>query len=346
MRKFVVLLAVVGSTIAVVLSQTSGAFVMDGGREQSCQENIKERVLWSGVNLRYDGNKVFDGVRKDGGISNDADQHNGKLCQDAKNEPHAWVHNENKNFDPQFALVGSNDSWNSQSNDTWIDQSQNAKAVQANVLWQGISVNHPQAGWLGGGGPALSNDADQKNGKLEQHAKNKPFAWVDNDNVNFNPQFTLVGNNSSSNTQSNSTSIDQSQNAKAAQVNAAGQAIQVGPPIDPSNDADQKNGKLQQSTKNEPHAGVDNKNVNFNPQFTLVGNNSSSNTQSNSTSIDQSQNVGALQLNAALQAIGLGSPDHPSGAADERQSERRQPPRLAPDPRDHSTDAASRARAT
>ena len=131
-------------------------------------------------------------------------------------------------FDPQFALVGNNDSWNSQSNDTWIDQSQNAKAVQANVLWQGISVNHPQAGWLGGGGPALSNDADQKNGKLEQHAKNKPFAWVDNDNVNFNPQFTLVGNNSSSNTQSNSTSIDQSQNVGALQLNALAQSIGLG----------------------------------------------------------------------------------------------------------------------
>src|SRR5437763_9761429 len=165
MRKFVVLLAVVGSTIAVVLSQTSGAFVMDGGREQSCQENIKERVLWSGVNLRYDGNKVFDGVRKDGGISNDADQHNGKLCQDAKNEPHAWVHNENKNFDPQFALVGNNNSWNSQSNDTWIDQSQNAKAVQENALWQGISMNQNKTGAIGGGATVQTKERDQKNGR-------------------------------------------------------------------------------------------------------------------------------------------------------------------------------------
>jgi hypothetical protein len=46
--------------------------------------------------------------------------------------------------------------------------------------------------------------------------------------------------------------------------------------------------------------------VNFNPQFTLVGDNSSSNTQSNSTSVDQSQSVGALQLNALTQSIGLG----------------------------------------
>src|SRR2546421_7588096 len=138
MRKFVVLLAVVGSTIAVVLSQTSGAFVIDGGREQSCQEKSREATLWSGLNLRYDGNKVFDGVQKesDGGISNDAEQHNGKLCQDAKNEPHAWVDNDNFNKNPQFALVGNNDSWNSQSNDTWIDQSQNAKAVQVNGALQ------------------------------------------------------------------------------------------------------------------------------------------------------------------------------------------------------------------
>ena len=305
MRKFVVLLAIVGAIVAVALSQASSA-VLDGGREQPCQQ--QSRMLFSGANLRYDGQKVADGVqqRPDGGVSNEADQRNGKLCQDVKNEPHAWVDNDNINKNPQFAVFGSNDSTNDQSNHTWIDQSQRADAVQANVLWQGISVNHPPAGWLGGGGPALSNDADQKNGKLEQKAKNEPFAWVDNDNVNFNPQFTLVGNNTSSNDQSNSTSIDQSQDVKAAQVNAAGQAIHVGPPIDPSNNADQSNGKLTQQAKNEPKAGVDNKNVNFNPQFTLVGNNDSSNTQSNSTSIDQSQQAGALQLNAVGQLIGIG----------------------------------------
>ncbi|HMF04457.1 MAG TPA: hypothetical protein VKH17_06550 [Acidimicrobiia bacterium] len=307
MRKFIALLAIVGATIVVALSQTSGAYL--DGHEQPCQDNRKPETtaLWSGMNLRYDGQKMVDGYhKKSDGVSNDADQHNGKLCQEAKNEPHAWVDNDNKNINPQFTLVGSNDSWNNQSNDTWIDQSQHAKAVQANALWQGISVNHPPAGWLGGGGPPLSNDADQSNGKLEQEAKNKPFAWVDNDNVNFNPQFTLVGSNSSWNNQSNETSIDQSQHAKAAQVNAAGQGIHVGPPIDPSNNADQSNGKLQQEAKNEPHAGVDNKNVNFNPQFTLVGNNSSTNSQSNETSIDQSQHAGALQLNVLGQAIGLG----------------------------------------
>ncbi len=304
MRKFVLLLAVVGATVAVALSQASSA-VIDGGSEQPCQEN--SRMLFSGTNLRYDGQRVVDGVQKqpDGGVSNEADQRNGKLCQDAKNEPHAWVDNDNINKNPQFALFGSNDSTNDQSNHTWIDQSQHAKAVQANVLWQGISVNHPLA-WGSGGGPALSNDADQKNGKLEQKAKNKAFAWVDNDNVNFNPQFTLVGNNTSTNTQSNSTWIDQSQHAKAAQVNAAGQAIQVGPPIDPSNNADQSNGKLQQKAENKPKAAVDNKNVNFNPQFTVVGGSSSSNNQSNTTSIDQSQHAGALQLNVLGQSIGLG----------------------------------------
>lgn len=77
--------------------------------------------------------------------------------------------------------------------------------------------------------------------------------------------------------------------------------------VDPeSNDADQKNGKLQQKATNEPHAGVDNENVNFNPQFTVVGDNSSSNTQSNTTSIDQSQHAGVLQLNVLGQSIGLG----------------------------------------
>ena len=226
MRKFVVLLAVVGATVAVVLTQTSAAFI---SREQPCQENT--RAIWPEMNLRYDGQKMVDGVQYEeqhGFVENDADQRNGKLCQEAKNEPFAGVHNKNFNKNPQFALLGVNDSSNSQSNETWIDQSQNAKAVQANVLWQGISVNHPPAGWVGGGGPPLVNDADQKNGKLEQDAKNEPFAWVGNKNVNFNPQFTLVGNNSSSNTQSNSTSIDQSQNVGALQLNALAQSIGLG----------------------------------------------------------------------------------------------------------------------
>ena len=229
MRKFVALLAIVGATVVVALSQTGGAFI-DGG-QQSCQENRKPEAaaLWSGMNLRYDGHKMVDAYhKKSDGVSNDADQRNGKLCQEAKNEPHAWVDNDNKNINPQFTLVGGNDSWNNQSNATWIDQSQDANAVQANALWQGVTVNHPPGSWLGGGGPRLSNDADQKNGKLEQEAKNKPFAWVDNDNVNFNPQFTLVGNNSSTNNQSNETSIDQSQQAGALQLNVLGQAIGLG----------------------------------------------------------------------------------------------------------------------
>ena len=72
----------------------------------------------------------------------------------------------------------------------------------------------------------------------------------------------------------------------------------MGPPIDPSNDADQHNGKLEQEAKNKPQSSVENKNVNFNPQFTIVGDNNSS--------IDQSQHAGALQLNVLGQAIGLG----------------------------------------
>ena len=154
------------------------------------------------------------------------------MCQEAKNEPFAWVKNKNKNFNPQFGLLfANNSSSNWQSNETWIDQSQNAKAAQANVLWQGISVNGGPAGtglWNGGGGPPLKNDADQNNEELDQEAKNEPFAFVYNKNVNFNPQFTLVGNNSSSNTQSNSTSIDQSQNVGALQLNALAQSIGLG----------------------------------------------------------------------------------------------------------------------
>jgi hypothetical protein len=306
-RKFTALLAIAGATLVVALSQTSGAFI-DGSHEQPCQENDRRPPAmtldspWSD-NVRWNG---IDGKKSHDGLSNEADQCNGEIDQEATNKPFAWLENENKNKNPQFTLVGSNWSSNDQSNDTWIDQSQYTKAAQANVLWQGIWVAHAPAAWQGGGGPPLSNDADQSNHKIVQDAQNWAFAWVDNKNVNFNPQFTLVGSNNSTNTQSNETSIDQSQNVKAAQVNVAGQAIQVGPPIDPSNDADQSNGKIDQEAWNKPHAFVDNKNVNFNPQFTLVGDNNSSNTQSNNTSIDQSQHVGALQLNVLGQAIGLG----------------------------------------
>jgi len=307
MRKFIALLAIVGATVVVALSQTSGAFL--DGHEQPCQnDNVRPATMnlsspWTG-SARWDG---IDGKKKShDGVSNEADQCNGKIDQYAKNSPFAWVDNENKNVNPQFTLVGSNNSSNWQSNDTWIDQSQHAKALQANALWQGVSVTHAPAPWQGGGGPPLSNDADQSNHKIDQDAQNWAFAWVDNKNVNFNPQFTLVGSNNSANWQQNNTSIDQSQTVKAAQVNAADQSIQVGPPIDPSNNADQSNGKIDQDAWNKPHAGVDNKNVNFNPQFTLVGDNNSSNTQSNNTAIDQSQHVGALQLNVLGQAIGLG----------------------------------------
>jgi hypothetical protein len=312
MRKFVVLLAVVGATVGVLFTQASSAFIIDGGREQCGQESPRAPVLWSGSNLRYDGQKWVDGLQKKEShafVENDAEQSNEELCQEAKNEPFAGVHNKNKNFNPQFGLLfARNSSSNWQSNETWIDQSQHAKAAQTNVLWQGISVNGGPPGpglWHGGSGAPLENDAEQENEELNQTAENDPFAWVGNKNVNFNPQFTLIGSNSSSNWQSNTTSIDQSQHVKAAQANVADQAIHVGPPIDPVNDAEQENEELNQEAKNEPKAFVDNKNVNFNPQFTLVGHNSSSNTQSNATSIDQSQNTGALQLNAVDQTIGV-----------------------------------------
>ncbi|HMF84515.1 MAG TPA: hypothetical protein VKI01_14700 [Acidimicrobiia bacterium] len=104
----------------------------------------------------------------------------------------------------------------------------NAKAVQANVLWQGISAEGGSATWHGRGSPPLSNDADQSNHKLDQDAQNWASAWVDNKNVNFNPQFTLVGNNSATNDQANETAIDQSQQVGALQLNALTQSIGLG----------------------------------------------------------------------------------------------------------------------
>jgi hypothetical protein len=58
MRKFVVLLAVVGASVGVVSTQASSAFI---GHEQQCQQDLKTRELWSGMNLRYDGQKMVDG---------------------------------------------------------------------------------------------------------------------------------------------------------------------------------------------------------------------------------------------------------------------------------------------
>ena len=69
--------------------------------------------LWSGSNLRYDGQKVVDGYQQKEQhalVENDADQSNEELCQDAKNKPFAGVHNKNKNFNPQFGLLFANNS--------------------------------------------------------------------------------------------------------------------------------------------------------------------------------------------------------------------------------------------
>lgn len=297
-RRLVLLLAIVGVMIGLVVAQTGHAFMMEP--RQCDRGGLFDRTSSGGPNgMSYE--------RRSAEIENDADQSNETLCQRAENRPRAYVFNENKNINPQFTLVGNNSQTNNQSNPTWIDQSQSAKAVQANLAFQSIWVNWARpGGYVGGGGPPIENDADQSNDNLTQTAYNRPEAWVFNKNVNFNPQFTLVGNNSQSNTQSNPTTIDQSQHAGAGQVNVTGQSIQLGTPIDPENDADQDNGTLNQQAHNEPKSVVGNKNVNFNPQFTLVGNNSQTNDQSNDTSIDQSQHAGAGQGNLAGQSIQLG----------------------------------------
>jgi hypothetical protein len=314
-RKIVLLLATVGTAVGLVWSSPGHALMIDG---QQCQ---RQRMLQpTSLNGRYDGQKAYgrqldgkkvDGKPSDGGLSNDAEQHNGTLCQNAYNKPKADVDNKNINKNPQFTLWGSNSQYNKQKNDTDIDQSQHANAVQANVLSQDISAGGGPPGPHsadGGGGAPLSNDADQSNRELNQDPYNHPKADVDNTNINFNPQFTLVGDNSQYNKQSNDTDIDQSQHANAAQVNVAGQSIEQrpAPPVDPRNDADQSNGTLDQHPTNKPKADVDNKNVNFNPQFTLVGSNHETNKQSNETEIDQSQHANAGQANLAGQSIQQG----------------------------------------
>ena len=57
MRKFVVLLAVVGSTIAVVLSQTSGAFVMD-------ERDVRGRDLVIGISASGRAPFVLGALRR------------------------------------------------------------------------------------------------------------------------------------------------------------------------------------------------------------------------------------------------------------------------------------------
>ena len=103
MRKFVVLLAVVGATVGVLFTQASSAFIMNGDHEQCGQEERRAPELWSGSNLRYDGQKMVDGYQQKeqhAVVENDADQNNETLCQEAKNEPFAWVKNKNKYFNP------------------------------------------------------------------------------------------------------------------------------------------------------------------------------------------------------------------------------------------------------
>jgi hypothetical protein len=314
-RRVVWLLAVVGAMTGLVFAQTGNAFMIPN-HEQPCQEERRSNGMtlpWAGAE-KYVGGGDANGYeqKKQSGaaLSNEAEQCNGELDQEAENDPYADIEQENWNKNPQFTLFGSNSQRNYQQNRLWLDQSQNAPAVQANLAGQDIA-DYSGGGngvWGGGGGAPLSNEADQTNGDLDQEAENKPDAYIDQKNINFNPQFTLVGNNYQYNKQSNELWLDQSQNAPAAQVNAGGQSIYRGPapPVDPVNDADQSNGELDQKAENKPDADVDQKNVNFNPQFTLVGNNSQSNYQGNSAGVDQSQNAGALQGNFAGQDIQQG----------------------------------------
>ena len=316
-RRVIALLAVVGVTVAIALSQSGNAFVSPpDGERNACEEEVRRDMNLPLYGGKYSGGNNFDGKHSDnkhsgGGLSNEAEQCNGTLHQKAKNKPVAVVVPVNANVVPQLTLVGDNHQANKQSNNTWIDQSQHVKAAQVNAafqnIWDGGGAAGPNA-FRGGGGAPLSNEADQSNHELEQKATNKPLAAVVPINANVAPQLTLVGDNYQVNKQSNNTWIDQSQQAKAAQVNVAGQSIeqQPAPPIDPTNDADQSNGSLEQKATNKPLAAAVPINANVAPQVTLVGDNHQFNGQSNNTGIDQSQDAGAFQGNFAGQLIQQG----------------------------------------
>jgi hypothetical protein len=287
MRRIGWLLAAVVATVGLALAQP--ALATSPGM-QPCKAQDMQKT-WS-----------------PGGSSNEARQCNGTLNQTSTNTPLATVGNSNVNGATGPWIGGGYE--NEQSNSTWIDQSQRANAAQVNAAYQSISTS-PQhedpSGWYsdgGGGSSNLENQAHQTNGDLTQTSTNTPLATVGNSNVNASPQASVWGSNYQSNEQSNSTSIDQSQHANAAQVNLAGQSIQQGSPSkDPSNSVDQSNGKLTQTSTNDPLATVANSNVNASPQASVWGSNHQYNEQSNSTSIDQSQHTNAAQVNLAGQSI-------------------------------------------
>ena len=235
-RRVVVLLGVVGVTLGLAMSQSGGAFVMEH-EQQPCQERVRGGDMtlpWDGLGKYVkDGNSNgYEQKKKSRAeLSNDAEQCNGTLYSEPKNEPDAYIYQKNENKNPQFTLVGNNYEYNKQKNNLWLDQSQNAPAAQLNVAGQSIADHGGAPGanaFHGGGGAPLSNDTDQENQHLKQKAENKPDAYLGQKNFNFNPQFTLVGNNSQTNYQGNNASVDQSQDAGATQGNLVGQSIQQG----------------------------------------------------------------------------------------------------------------------
>lgn len=298
MRRVIGLLAIVAASVGLLLSQTSSAFMIDE-RQPCAEDRGRGGGGFAGAN--------FVGGRNEG-LKNDADQCNGQIKQWGVNKPYADVDQKNFNIGPQYSMKGNNYQYNRQWNDADIDQSQEQEAAQVNVAGQSISENRGPGTYVGGGGAPLKNDADQENQAIYQGAWNQPYLDLDQKNINFSPQYSVLGDNYQYNKQGNDADIDQSQEQEAAQVNVAGQSIQRGtaPPVDPENDADQSNGSIWQGAYNRPHTDLDQKNINFSPQMTVWGDNHQSNYQSNDADVDQSQEQEAAQGNFAGQSIQQG----------------------------------------
>jgi hypothetical protein len=306
MRRIVWLLAVVGAMVGLVFSQTGNAVMIPPHEEQPCQEDRRPPpTFWTGGT--YVG-------QPNGGLSNDADQCNGEIKQWGVNKPYADIDQKNKNESPQYTMYGDNYQYNKQKNEADIDQSQEQEAFQGNFAFQEIATNE-QPPWTGngeasplvngGGGAPLSNDADQTNESIDQHAWNQPYLDLEQKNKNVSPQMTVWGDNYQYNKQSNEADVDQSQEQEAAQVNFAAQSIErnVAPPVDPENDADQTNESIDQGAYNHPYTDLEQKNINASPQVTVWGDNYQSNHQSNDADVDQSQEQEAAQANFAGQSI-------------------------------------------
>src|SRR3954447_2281786 len=164
--------------------------------DQSNKGKVNQEQETNGAQVNFLRQSIVGWVPATVPVFNDADQSNQGLSQGVMNTPVAAVANSNPDASPQSTVLGDNSQRNDQSNRTYVDQEQETNGAQVNALSQSIVEETP---------PKVdpSNDADQSNQDLSQHALNAPVASIANSNVDTSPQTTVVGNNSQENEQTN-----------------------------------------------------------------------------------------------------------------------------------------------